>query len=180
MLKYTICFIKQADQILLLNREKPSWMGMWNGVGGKLELNESPRESILREIEEETGVIGPTIHFRGLVTWSVDQARVGSMYTYVLELPSSYRYETPRNSEEGLLDWKNIDWILDPENRGIAYYIPKSLEKILFDSECYEYRCYYSEGHLVHYKSRIIDSNIEKITDNKLIEKLIFSNFTME
>lgn len=32
-LKYTICFIKRGDEILLLNREKSSWMGSWNGVG---------------------------------------------------------------------------------------------------------------------------------------------------
>lgn len=54
MLKYTICFIKRADNILLLNREKPGWMGSWNGVGGKIETGETPIECILREIYEET------------------------------------------------------------------------------------------------------------------------------
>lgn len=49
-LKYNICFIKQGDRILLLNREKPSWMGCWNGVGGKLEPEESPTQSMIREI----------------------------------------------------------------------------------------------------------------------------------
>lgn len=35
MIAFTNCFIKKGDRILLLNRNKPSWMGMWNGVGGK-------------------------------------------------------------------------------------------------------------------------------------------------
>ncbi|MCK5130449.1 MAG: NUDIX domain-containing protein, partial [Clostridiales bacterium] len=46
--KYTICFIKRNDEILLLNRENDSWMGCWNGVGGRLEDGESPTECILR------------------------------------------------------------------------------------------------------------------------------------
>ena len=51
-LKYTLCFIRRGDEILMLNREKPSWMGMWNGVGGRMEANETPKECILREVWE--------------------------------------------------------------------------------------------------------------------------------
>lgn len=56
MVEYTICFLKQGDKILLLNREKPQWMGAWNGVGGKIEQGETPLVSALREIKEETGL----------------------------------------------------------------------------------------------------------------------------
>lgn len=41
MYSFTICFIKQGNNILLLNRESPEWMGIWNGVGGKLEEGET-------------------------------------------------------------------------------------------------------------------------------------------
>ena len=51
MLEFTICFIKQGNNILLLNREKPTWMGNWNGVGGKIHARESPKQCILREIK---------------------------------------------------------------------------------------------------------------------------------
>ncbi|MDT2194339.1 NUDIX domain-containing protein [Paenibacillus larvae] len=37
MITYNICFIRRGDQILLLNRQKSSWMGAWNGIGGKIE-----------------------------------------------------------------------------------------------------------------------------------------------
>ncbi len=36
MYKYTICFIRKGNKILLLNRNKKPNMGMWNGVGGKI------------------------------------------------------------------------------------------------------------------------------------------------
>lgn len=38
MLKYTLCLIRNDDQLLLLNRVKKPQMGMWNGVGGKIEV----------------------------------------------------------------------------------------------------------------------------------------------
>jgi len=82
MLKFTICFIKQEDRILLLNREKPSWMGCWNALGGKIEPNENPRSSALREFKEESGIILDDIHFKGIVTWIVDGKWVGGMYVY--------------------------------------------------------------------------------------------------
>lgn len=56
MFEYTICFIAQQDKVLLLNREKPSWMGSWNGVGGSLEDGETPEDCVLREVMEETAI----------------------------------------------------------------------------------------------------------------------------
>jgi hypothetical protein len=54
MLKYNICFVKRGDEILLLNREKASWMGCWNGIGGKLEPMETPREAMIRFMLNDT------------------------------------------------------------------------------------------------------------------------------
>jgi len=42
LVEFTICFLKKGDQILLLNRDFSEWMGAWNGVGGKIERNETP------------------------------------------------------------------------------------------------------------------------------------------
>ncbi len=52
MYTYTICFLKHANEYLLLNRRKPPLMGRWNGVGGKLAPNESPLDCVLREVFE--------------------------------------------------------------------------------------------------------------------------------
>lgn len=35
MFKYTVCFVKKNNEILMLNREKAPIMGVWNGVGAK-------------------------------------------------------------------------------------------------------------------------------------------------
>ncbi|WP_317951282.1 NUDIX domain-containing protein, partial [Rossellomorea marisflavi] len=50
MYKYTLCFIQRNDEILMLNRDKPPVLGLWNGVGGKVADGETPTACILREI----------------------------------------------------------------------------------------------------------------------------------
>ncbi|WP_136604873.1 NUDIX hydrolase [Paenibacillus dokdonensis] len=179
MIAFTICFIKKGDRILLLNRNKSSWMGMWNGVGGKLEPGETPRESMLREIMEETGIVPERLHFKGLVTWLTESRKTGGMYTYMAELPEEFHYPTPIQTDEGILDWKELEWILHPDNRGIVYNIPKSLEKILFDEHCYDHTCTYQNGELVRHDSVRIEPDIENITDANLLEERICRDFKL-
>lgn len=45
------------DTVVLIQKTKPKWQaGKFNGIGGKIEPNESPAEAQVREFEEETGV----------------------------------------------------------------------------------------------------------------------------
>lgn len=45
------------SEVVLIEKLKPEWQkGFLNGVGGKIEVNESSLEAIIREFEEETGV----------------------------------------------------------------------------------------------------------------------------
>ena len=153
MFKYTICFIKKEDKILLLNREKSSWMGSWNGVGGKIEKRESPTECILREVFEETGIKLSDVKYKGVVTWTVDNILRGGMYAFTVEVPANFAYETPRKVTEGILDWKDISWILHPENTGVAANLPKYLPKMLNDNTRYNHICIFKNGLLQDVKS---------------------------
>lgn len=102
--RYTLCFIQHDQKYLMLYRNKEPNKGKWNGVGGKIEPGETPQEACLREIYEETGLIIPTITFRGLVYWNNE----GGMYVYLAE--TAKRQVSP--SHEGRLEWKTLDWIL--------------------------------------------------------------------
>ncbi|MBS4175129.1 8-oxo-dGTP diphosphatase [Bacillus sp. FJAT-49736] len=154
--QYTICFIKRGEQILLLNREKSPWMGIWNGVGGKIEENEYPMESALREVKEETGMELQSIDYKGVVSWFVDGKCVGGMHAFIAEIPDTYEYYTPIKAEEGILDWKDLSWILHPDNAGLAnlsYFLPKMLE----DSGQYNYQLEYQDDDVVDFKIKAME-----------------------
>ncbi|URZ02702.1 NUDIX hydrolase [Clostridium felsineum] len=147
-LKYTICFIKRGEEVLLLNREKPSWMGSWNGVGGKLKENETPEECILREIHEETGMKFESIDYKGIVTWDDGDNNIEGMYLFMKEIPAQYDYPVPIKTREGILDWKKISWIMDTENTGVASNIPKYFDTML-NGEVFRYHCVFENNILI-------------------------------
>lgn len=179
MMKYNICFVRRGDEILLLNRDRAPWMGCWNGVGGKLEYNETPRDSMIRELYEETNIRDKDcrLTFKGLVTWTSEGKNLGGMYLYLAELPEDYIYETPAKTEEGILDWKSTQWILTAGNAGIAANIPKSLELILNDPNCYEHHCTYKNGKLLQHTSVEISSMVET---NEEIRGELFKKYLEE
>lgn len=163
MLKYNLCLIRQDTKILLLNREKPTWMGCWNGVGGKLEKNEQPRASMLRELYEETQIDVQELLFKGLITWrSSKDGHFGGLFLYLAELPQNYTYPTPIKTDEGILDWKEIDWVLHPENEGVASNIPACLEKVLYDDRCFNHHSIFAGDRMADQVSTVIDPSIEE------------------
>ena len=52
----TLCLFKKDDQILLAMKKRGFGAGKYNGVGGKLEDNETPDEAMIRECQEEIGL----------------------------------------------------------------------------------------------------------------------------
>lgn len=161
---YTLCLIRRGEQILLLNREHPTWMGRWNGIGGKLEEGETPEQSAVREIEEETGIQVEQLEWRGIVSWISDEKQRGYMHVFLAEISEEYHYETPIHTAEGILDWKSIDWILHPKNEGVTDSIPYFLPRALFDHRCYETKCRYQYGNL-------LDIEVNEIS-GELLEQL--------
>src|SRR5688572_23971507 len=132
-LPYTLCFITRGSHLLLLERRREPNLGLWNGVGGKLEPGEAPHDSIRREIREETGLELTDVRFSGVVTWYENGRLRAGAYTYVATLPEGAPYETPRETDEGVLDWKERAWALDPTNERIAVTARRFLAQVLDD-----------------------------------------------
>ena len=172
--------IKQDSKILLLNREFSAWMGCWNGVGGKLEVGESPRECIIREINEETGLNISNVQFKGIESWFIDHEFVGGMYLYVAELSNEQIYQTPIKTYEGILDWKECDWIINPKNMGVANDIPVTLKPVLFEEMIYEHRCLYKDGKLAGHQIITIDKDYELLEKKEGIEAEISRRYLKE
>lgn len=143
MHRYTLAFLVKQDKVLLLNRNKSPWMGAWNGVGGKIHMNETPLACIVREIAEETGLLvkPEDVMPKGVVTWDSFDAQGSGLYMFVVYLADDTEYHTPRVVDEGILDWKSIAWASDMNNQGIARNIPYFLPTVLEDEAQYEFAC---------------------------------------
>lgn len=135
--KYTLGFIRsETNHILFLNRQKAPWMGRWNGVGGKLDADETPYDCIVRETFEETGLRLPQYEDRGIMRWFRDGNDKGGVHIFTAEVLKEVmeQYQTPRcHCHEGILDWKAMDWLLHEENSGVVDNV-KIMLKDLFSA----------------------------------------------
>lgn len=61
-MKWCLGFVisTKNNSVILLRKAKTLHVGMWNGLGGKIEINESPPEAMTRECKEESGLFIPS------------------------------------------------------------------------------------------------------------------------
>tara|TARA_Y100000590_G_scaffold234228_1_gene263785 strand:- start:120 stop:626 length:507 start_codon:yes stop_codon:yes gene_type:complete len=106
MVSHTLCFITSNEKILMLLRYNPPNEGLWNGVGGRIEKDETPLQACLREAHEETGIVLPNARFGGLLNWYSPNVH-GTLALYTAQV----RSETISECDEGELQWKKRDWV---------------------------------------------------------------------
>ncbi len=53
----TVCFITSGNKVLLAEIEYPDGRRLWNGIGGVVDPGETPKQAVVREISEETGLV---------------------------------------------------------------------------------------------------------------------------
>ena len=151
-LPYTICFCYRGDQVLLLHRRRPPNQDRWNGLGGKIEPGETPRQSVIREIMEEAGIdldVAPTFRFAGIMTWGrlgeQDGLRRG-MYVYLAEVPPAQAiWDGEQETDEGQLAWQSLAWITDHHNTDIVSNVTYCLPHLLRATVPHSYRCDYDD-----------------------------------
>ena len=111
----------------MIERKKEPNLGLWNGVGGHIEVGESPVSSCIREIEEETGIVVPSLRFGGVLTWDDWSFERGGMYFFSATVDSTWFHQ----SEEGKLAWKSYDWVVSSPKvvDNIKEFIPDTFER---------------------------------------------------
>jgi 8-oxo-dGTP diphosphatase len=77
MRKATLCFLKDDTKILLAMKKRSFGEGKWNGVGGKVNPDESIERAVVREAEEEIKVVIKEEHLE----------KVGSIKFYFQKKP---------------------------------------------------------------------------------------------
>jgi 8-oxo-dGTP diphosphatase len=81
------CIIKSGEMYLLLKRAKPPYKGKFVPVGGKINPYESPKDAVVREVQEETGLQITLPEFCGVLTESspVEYNWISYIYKVSLE-----------------------------------------------------------------------------------------------
>jgi 8-oxo-dGTP diphosphatase len=111
-----LVYVRRGSHILMIHRnaKNPGRVdyheGKWNGLGGKCELDESPRAAAIREIFEESGLKleEARLHSLGVVQFPNFKPHKNEdwmVFVWSAELESQDPQEPARSSAEGDLHW---------------------------------------------------------------------------
>ncbi len=132
----TVCYLKKADQVLMLKFSK-KWGHVYAPPGGKFESGETPLDCIIREFKEETGLTLIRPRLQGISYWH--DSYEGIIFVFVAE---EYEGEL-KESEEGSLLWVDADCLDSLEqfeqNKFFSPYLFKEEffeGKFLLDDSC--------------------------------------------
>lgn len=100
--QYVFCFLFHKDNVLLVKRLGPPWCGTVTVPGGKRERGETPLETCVREVQEETGLAASSLRLRGIAHITSEKKEATAWY-----FSSSAWTGDLRGSEEGLPFWED-------------------------------------------------------------------------
>lgn len=111
-------FNKNKDKLLLVKRNKKPYKDCWNGIGGKIEENETPLEAAKRECMEETNIAleNPKL----LVTYVYPESNIMNSNTHLNVIYDFVKEVAVKDNYEGHYEWKDIDFVMDTYNQEIA------------------------------------------------------------
>ena len=109
----TLCMVYRGDELLLQNRVKTDWRG-YCFPGGHVEPGESIVDSVIREMQEETGLSIKMPKLCGIKQFPIE----GGRYLVFFFKTDGYEGELC-SSEEGTVEWihrkelQNINKVTD-------------------------------------------------------------------
>lgn len=108
----TLCYLIRDGKVLMLHRNKKKNdinKDKYIGVGGHIELGESPEECVVREVKEETGYTMNSFKLRGIITFVLDDVHeYAFLYTC-----DDFTGEQVGECNEGDLEWIPFDKVMD-------------------------------------------------------------------
>lgn len=69
LLKTSLVYLKRENQVLLAMKKRGFGVGLWNGIGGKMDPGETMEETAVRECQEEILVTPLELSFGGLLSF---------------------------------------------------------------------------------------------------------------
>jgi len=104
----TLLFLVREGEILLAMKKRGFGKDLWNGVGGKIEANETIEQALVRECQEEIGVT--PLEFRKVAIHEFDYADKDDPVVVHTYLCNEWLGE-PNETEEMRPQWFNLSAI---------------------------------------------------------------------
>lgn len=125
----TLCYPVEDDRVLLIEKKRGVGEGFYNGPGGKVEPGETPREAVVREVREETGLRVRDPEKLGELEFFFDD----DPFMFVHVFRATDFSGRPEESPEARPEWFEIEAVpydeMWPDDR---YWLPE-----LFDGETF-------------------------------------------
>lgn len=119
--RVTNCVLVKDDKVLLLKKPRRGW---WVAPGGKMELGETLKDTVVREYREETGIYLQNPHLKGIFTILIqDGQEIVSEWMMFTFLASEFNGTNVNQSEEGLIEWHHINDIQNLQMAPGDYHI---------------------------------------------------------
>ncbi|MDF7682716.1 8-oxo-dGTP diphosphatase [Lactobacillus sp. ESL0679] len=125
-----MCMITNGDQILVLNRNDPTWPGL-TFPGGHVEAHESFHDSVVREVKEETNLTINQPRLAGIKQFYDDNDHRYIVFFYIANEFTG----TVKASNEGSLTWMSKDELMSHK---LAYNFDRDL-LVYFNEQIYEH-----------------------------------------
>lgn len=127
-LETTLLLLRKDNEILLAKKKRGFGEGKYNGVGGKLEKDETPEEAMIRETEEEI-MVTPTKYEKMGVIEFLEYVK-GERANVKFHLYVATEWDgIPMESEEMIPKWFSIDALpYDQMFPDDTYWLPYILE----------------------------------------------------
>jgi len=126
--KYVVGFAFSPDlkRVVLIRKNRPEWQrGKLNGVGGHLEVGETPHRAMAREFLEETGTEIAASDWMYLVTLDFPEAVLHVFFTVSERVDT---VQTVESEEVVVVNPRDIDNLKCISN--LKWLIPMALETI--------------------------------------------------
>lgn len=134
MVQATLLFLRNEDSILLAMKKRGFGVNKWNGVGGKIEENETPSLAAIRECKEEIGVTPEFLADAGTLKFSFPSDGSSPMNTEVRVFTCTHWKGEPHETEEMRPQWFKINsipydemWVDD------QYWLPLVLDNKIIE-----------------------------------------------
>ena len=131
----TLGYILSPDQqqVLLVHRNARKGdfhLGKYNGLGGKMEAGEDVKTCMIREIEEEAGIVCREMTLRGTVNWPGFGPNGENWLGFIFLVTEFDGTPNPSN-EEGNLGWYSLAEMKKlPMWEGDRFFLP-----LVFDDD---------------------------------------------